>query len=49
MNMGKSLDPVAQGHPSTSFMIQALFQGNLDVVAGAPQCKRPSPLQWPLD
>ncbi|KAK3291055.1 uncharacterized protein B0H64DRAFT_451721 [Chaetomium fimeti] len=28
MNFGKSLDPVNQGHPSTSFMVQAVFQGN---------------------
>jgi hypothetical protein len=38
-NFGKSLDPVNQGHPSTSYMIQALFEGNFDAIASAPQCK----------
>lgn len=42
MNFGKSLDPVNQGHPSTSFMVQAVFQGNVEVVENAPQCKCPS-------
>lgn len=39
MNFGKSLDPVKQGHPSTSFMVQAVFEGNVDIVANSPQCK----------
>lgn len=39
MNTGKSLDPASQGHPSTSFLIQALFEGKLDIVRAAPQCK----------
>ncbi|KAK4244358.1 hypothetical protein C7999DRAFT_35283 [Corynascus novoguineensis] len=37
MNFGKSLDPVNQGHPSTSFMVQAVFQGNVEMVENAPQ------------
>ncbi|KAG7287639.1 hypothetical protein NEMBOFW57_007152 [Staphylotrichum longicolle] len=37
MNTGKSLDPASQGHPSTSFLIQALFEGKLDIVRAASQ------------
>ncbi|KAL2133420.1 hypothetical protein VTI74DRAFT_2421 [Chaetomium olivicolor] len=37
MNIGKSLDPVNQGHPSTSFLIQALFDGNFDIPENALQ------------
>ncbi|KAK4233776.1 hypothetical protein C8A03DRAFT_47757 [Achaetomium macrosporum] len=37
MNFGKSLDPVNQGHASTSSMVQAVFQGNFEAVENAPQ------------
>ncbi|KAF4331916.1 aldehyde reductase [Fusarium beomiforme] len=37
MNLGESLDPVNQGHPSTSGLIEALFKGNHEPVNGAHQ------------
>lgn len=39
MNFGKSLDPVVQRHPSTSGLIQALFNNDLDTVSNGAQCK----------
>jgi hypothetical protein len=38
MNMGKSLDVKNQGHPSTSALVQAVFQGDHATVQGAHQC-----------
>ncbi|KID99500.1 aldehyde reductase II, partial [Metarhizium majus ARSEF 297] len=33
--MGPSLDPVNQGHPSTSGLIEAIYQGNMETTRGA--------------
>lgn len=39
MNMGLSLDPVNQGHPSTSGLIEAVYKGHVEATNGAAQCK----------
>ncbi|KAI0023480.1 aldehyde reductase [Xylariomycetidae sp. FL0641] len=36
INFGASLDPVHQGHPSTSGMLAELFRGNIEPLAGLP-------------
>lgn len=46
MNFGKSLDPVVQGHPSTSGLIQALFNNDLDTVSNGAQCKSICLQRW---
>ncbi|KID86410.1 aldehyde reductase II [Metarhizium guizhouense ARSEF 977] len=33
--MGPSLDPVNQGHPSTSGLIEAIYEGNMETTRGA--------------
>lgn len=39
MNMGPSLDPVNQGHPSTSGLIEAIYEGNMETTRGAARCR----------
>ncbi len=52
INFGASLDPANQGHPSTSGMVAALFQGNPEPLARLPArtlktiSHSPPPLTW---